>query len=140
MVGPLHAKLSWHSGLRFSACPDSGHELTIDSTGRKNHAGPSPMELVLIGVAGCTAMDVVYILERMRTPVSALDVEIAGERAQTDPKRFTSFAITYRARGAGLDPEKVERAVRLSHESYCSVLATVRPDCKVSTVVEILEG
>ena len=140
MAEPLNAKLSWQSGLRFSARPDSGHELLIDSTGRKGHAGPSPMELLLIGVAGCTAMDVVYTLERMRTRLAGLDVEITGERAQSDPKYFTAMTITYRARGASLDLEKVERAVRLSHETYCSALATVRPDCRVTSVVEVSEG
>jgi len=140
MTDPTKARLSWQSGLRFTARADSGHELTIDSTGRKNHAGPSPMELMAIGVAGCTAMDVVYVLERMRTPPSGFDVEIVGERAQTDPKYFTSLAITYRVRGAGLEREKVERAVRLSHESLCAAIATVRPDCKISTVVEVPES
>ena len=140
MAQPLSAKLSWQSGLRFVARPDSGHELVIDSTGRKGHAGPSPMELILIGVAGCTAMDVVYVLERMRTPIAGLEVEINGGRAQTDPKYFTSMTIAYRVRGKGIDREKVERAVRLSHENYCSALATVRSDCSVTTTIEVLEG
>jgi len=140
MAEPLKARLSWQSGLRFVAHPDSGHELVIDSTGRKGHAGPSPVELLLIAVAGCTGMDVVYVLERMRTPLTGLEIEISGARAPSDPKYFTSMTLTYHARGNGLDLEKVERAVRLSHETYCSALATVRPDCKITSVVEVSEG
>jgi len=97
------------------------------------------MELMLIGIAGCTAMDVVAILERMRQPLAALDVEITGERAEQHPKRFTAISITYRVRGQGLAREKVERAVELSHSTYCSAVVSLREDCKVTTNIEITE-
>ncbi len=139
MAGTTSAKLSWVSGLRFEAVPDSGHAVTIDSPSRPAHAGPSPMELLVAGVAGCTAMDVVAILEKMRQPLAGLEVEIAGERAEGNPKRLTSLRITYRVRGAGLAPDKVERAVELSHSTYCSALASLRPDCAVTTAIEFVE-
>lgn len=135
-----HAKLAWQSGLRFSAEPGSGHALTVDSVVRPGHAGPGPMELVLMGIAGCTAMDVVAILERMRQPLAGLDVEIVGERAENHPKRFTAISIAYRVRGHGLAREKVERAVELSHSTYCSAVASLRADCKVTASIEITEA
>lgn len=140
MAEPLNAKLSWGSGLRFLARSDSGHQVAVDSTGRPGHAGPSPIELLLIAVAGCTAMDVVSILEKMREPLKGLEVEIRGSRAQNNPKYFTAMAITYHVRGPGLAREKVERAVQLSQTTYCSVIATLRPDCKVTSSIELSES
>jgi putative redox protein len=133
------AKLDWQSGLRFSAEPGSGHGLTVDSVARPGHAGPGPMELMLISIAGCTAMDIVSILEKMRQPLSGLDVEIVGDRAEQHPKRFTGIAIVYHVRGHGLAREKVERAVELSHSTYCSAVASLREDCKVTTSIVITE-
>jgi|NGEPerStandDraft_6_1074524.scaffolds.fasta_scaffold00163_19 putative redox protein len=133
-------KLVWQSGMRFEAHSASGHALTVDSPGRPGHAGAGPMELLLIGVASCTAMDVVAILEKMREKLAGLDVEIAGERAAVNPKYYTAITLTYRLRGKGLDRSKVERAVELSHSTYCSALASLRPDCAVTTAIEISEG
>ncbi len=134
------ARLVWQSGLRFSATPDSGHAVVVDSPSRPGHAGPSPVELLMIGVGGCTAMDVVSILEKMRQPLSALEVEVSGERAERHPKYVTAVSITYRVRGHGVEREKVERAVELSHSTYCSALSTLRPDCRVTTTIEIEES
>ena len=80
MADRLNATLFWESALRFSALPGSGHRITVDSPSRPGHAGPSPMELLLIGVAGCTAMDVVAILEKMREPLAGL----AGQQQRLD--------------------------------------------------------
>lgn len=132
-------KLVWQSGMRFEAHSASGHTLTVDSPGRPGHAGAGPMELLLIGVAGCTAMDVVAILEKMREKLAGLEVEIAAERAAANPKYYTAVTLTYRLRGKGLDRNKVERAVELSHSTYCSALASLRPDCAVTTAIEISE-
>jgi putative redox protein len=134
------AKLAWQSALRFSAEPASGHGLTVDSVARPGHAGPGPMELMLIGIAGCTAMDVVSILEKLRQRFSGLDIEIVGDRAEQHPKRLTAITITYRVRGEGLERDKVERAVELSHSTYCSAVASLREDCKVTTSIEIIEA
>lgn len=140
MTEQTRATLVWQSGLRFSAEPGSGHSLTIDSVVRPCHAGPGPMEMVIMGIAGCTAMDVVSLLERLRQPLSGLEVEIVGDRAENHPKRLTAISITYRVRGRGLDREKVERAVELSHSTYCSVLASLREDCKVTASIEVSEA
>jgi putative redox protein len=123
--------------MRFTAEPGSGHRLTIDSVTRPEHAGPGPMEMLVMGIAGCTAMDVVSILEKMRQSVSGLEVEVVGDRALHHPKRLKAISITYRVRGSGLVRDKVERAVELSQTTYCSVLASLRDDCPITTTIEI---
>jgi putative redox protein len=140
MAETTTAKLVWQSGMRFEAHSASGHTLTLDSPGRPGHAGPGPMELLLIAVAGCTAMDVVAILMKMRERLTGLEVEIAGERTATNPKYYNAIVLTYRLQGHGLDRSKVERAVELSHSTYCSAIVSLRPDCAVRNVIEISEG
>lgn len=137
MAERMLAHLSWDEGMRFHARSGSGHDLLLDSPSRPGHRGASPMELLLIGVAGCTAMDIVAILGKMRLPLAALTVEVASERAETNPKRFTAIDLCYRLRGAGLTRDKVERAVALSLATYCSAVASLRPDCRVTTRLEI---
>ncbi len=134
------AKLTWEGGMRFTGVPESGHPVAIDSPSRPGHAAPSPVELLVIGIAGCTAMDVVSILEKMREPLAGLEVEISGERAERHPKYVAAISLKYRLRGRELNREKAERAVELSHSTYCSALASLRPDCKVTTEIEIVEA
>ncbi len=137
MAEQTKATLRWQGGLRFEAEGGSGQKVTLDSPSRPNFAGPPPMELLLMGVAGCTAMDVVAILEKMRQPLARLEVEIIGTRAETHPKYYTAVTLHYRLWGEGLEPEKVERAVELSHRTYCSALASLRPDCRVESHIQI---
>ncbi len=137
MAERSRAVLTWESGLRFQAQPESGFGVALDSPVSGQRGGAGPMELMLVAIAGCTAMDVVSILGKMREPLAGLAVEITGERAEHHPKRFTALSITYRVRGAGLAREKVERAVELSHSTYCSAIASLRPDCPVTTAIEI---
>jgi putative redox protein len=82
--------------------------------------GASPMAILLAGVAGCTAMDVLSILQKKRQPVDTMDVEIVGQRADTVPKVYTDVDITYNLYGNGIDPAAVERAIDLSQTKYCS--------------------
>ena len=139
MAEPLSATLIWKGSLRFEATVTSGHSFLLDSPAQPGHLGPSPIEVMLAGIAGCTAMDVVAILEKMREPAAALTVEIRAERAPTNPKRFTAIDFTYRLVGRGLTREKVERAVELSHSTYCSALASLRPECRVTSSIAISE-
>lgn len=131
-------ELRWMESMRFSGRSGSGHEIVLDSPAHPGHAGPSPMEHLLLGVAGCTAMDVVAILQKMREPLTDLEVAVVGDRASTNPKYFTAVEITYRVRGRGLNPEKVHRAVDLSHSTYCSASASLRKDCVITSRVELL--
>jgi putative redox protein len=125
------ATLTWHQGLAFVARVGSGHALLLDSPSQGEHLGASPMELMLAGIAGCTAIDVVAILTKMRVPLTGLEVEISGRRAESNPKYLTEIEIVYRLRGRGVSLEKAERAVALSHSTYCSATASLRPDCRV---------
>lgn len=114
------ARVVWQEGLRFEAHAPSGHTIVIDSPSGTN-AGPSPMGLVLVALAGCTAMDVISILEKQRQPVTGLEVVVQAERAADHPKVYTGYEVTYIVHGQGVDRQAVERAVSLSAERYCSV-------------------
>ncbi len=134
------ATLSWHKGSAFVARAGSGHAVLLDSPARPEHLGPSPMELMLAGIAGCTAIDVVAILTKMRVEVTGLEVDIRGTRADSNPKYFQKIEIVYRLRGRGVSLEKAERAVALSHSTYCSATASLRPDCRLVHHVEVEES
>jgi putative redox protein len=140
MAETTHARLRWHRGMSFVAQSGSGHGLVLDSVGKPGHLGPSPMELFLIGVGGCTAIDVVSILRKMREDVEDVEVEVVGQRAESHPKYFTAITMIYRVKGRGLSREKVERAVELSHSTYCSASASLRPDCRVTARIELEES
>jgi putative redox protein len=137
MAEQTRGVLRWLGGTRLEAESGSEHSLITESVARPGHQGPSPIELFLLGVGGCTALDVAAILEKMREPVVGLRVEVLGSRAETHPKYFTAIEITYRVTGNGISREKVERAVHLSHSTYCSASASLRPDCKLSTKIII---
>ena len=113
-----------HDGLLFSGVAPNG---TIDAASALDEPGngPTPMQLLALSLAACTAMDVLSILVKMRQPVEDFSVEVSGERAEDHPKRFLSMDVTYHLKGA-LDEKKVQRAVQLSEAKYCSVENTLR--------------
>lgn len=118
----MKAKATWLDGMAFVGESGSGHAVVMDGapdSGGRN-IGIRPMEMLLIGLAGCTAFDVVLILKRGRQPVEGCEVEVEAERAETDPKVFTRIHLVYTLTGKGLDPAKVERAIALSKDKYCS--------------------
>jgi putative redox protein len=118
----MKARVRWVDGMMFTAESGSGHAIVLDGApeaGGRN-IGVRPMELLLMGLAGCTAFDVVLILKRGREPVSDCVVDVEAERAPTDPKVFTKIHLSYTLSGDELSAEKVERAVQLSKEKYCS--------------------
>ena len=122
----------------FIGIPPSGHAQIMDSKGDR-HAAPTPIELLLVAVAGCTAIDVQSILAKKRQDVTSYDVRIAGTRAEEHPRKFTAFHITHIVRGRGISAKAVEDAIRLSDETYCSVAATVKPTATITTTYEIIE-
>ena len=118
----MKARVSWVEDMMFTGESGSGHTIVLDGApenGGRN-SGIRPMELMLLGLAGCTVFDVVLILQRGREPVTNCVVEVDAERAPTDPKVFTAIHLQYRLSGQGLSPQKVERAIQLSKEKYCS--------------------
>lgn len=128
--------LEWAGDLRFRGGREGGALVQIDGDGRD---GVSPMETLLLALGGCTAADVVDIARKMREPIggAAFHVRIEGERAPEPPRRYTRVHIRYRWRGDGSSREKLERAIRLSQEKYCSVLHTLRPDLELEWSLEM---
>lgn len=119
--------LRWSGeGLRFEGGRPGGTSIHLDSDGE---VGPSPMDALLSAVASCMGIDVVMILQKGRVPLTSLEIDVEGDRAEEAPRRFTSMRIVYRI--GGLQPEhreRAQRAVDLSRDKYCSVLHTLRPD------------
>jgi putative redox protein len=111
----------------------SGALLVLDGSGQ---AGPSPVQAVAFGLASCMAIDVVHILTRGRLEVKALTARLRGERAGDDPRRFLAFALHFAIRG-DIPAEKIERALLLSRDKYCSVWQSLRQDITLTTTFEI---
>ncbi len=132
MPDPLHAEAVWQEDMRFGATTGSGHEFVMDASadhGGQN-AGPRPMELLLVGLTGCTGMDVISILRKMRQPVTGYRVRVTGERAETDPHVYTHIVIEHILQG-DLDEKKLAHAVELSDTKYCSAAAMLRAVAKM---------
>ncbi|CAN5215401.1 OsmC family protein [soil metagenome] len=122
----------------FIATTPSGHSLTIDTKGERKSA-PSPLELLLVSVAACTAADVVSILQKKRQKIMNYRVEIQGVRRDEFPRSFTAFHIHHLVYGYDVSAQAVEQAIELSDKKYCSVAATVRPTAEITTSFEIIE-
>lgn len=137
----MKARVQWLDGRAFVGESGSGHAVVMDGapeSGGRN-IGVRPMEMLLIGLGGCTAFDVVMILERMREKVTGLDISLEGERASEDPKVYTHVTLVYKVKGRKLKPANVERAVNMSAEKYCSASAMFAKSAKIDHRVEIIE-
>jgi len=126
----LKAQLNWTNGMQFIARAGNGPGVVLDSN--EGGSGPSPMEMVLIGIAGCSAIDVIMIMEKKRAQVTGFQVNIAGERAEEYPKRYTDIHIEFVLHGKGLKPKAVEQAIQLSETKYCGAMASLNADFKTS--------
>ena len=118
----MKAKITWINGRAFLGESGSGHSVVMDGapdSGGRN-IGVRPMEMLLLGLGGCSAFDVVMILEKSREKVTGCEVEMDAERASEDPKVFTSVKMIYTVTGKDLKPGSVERAIKLSADKYCS--------------------
>ena len=119
--------ISWKDGMAFEAEVD-GHKIMLDAgdqVGGRN-LGPRPKPLMLVALAGCTAMDVVSILTKMRVKLDNFDVKVEGEQSEEQPVHYTSMHIIYEFWGKDLPVDKLEKAIKLSHERYCGVLVVYR--------------
>jgi putative redox protein len=121
--------IAWTDGMRFEGGAPGGPAIVVDGNGI---AGPSPVNTLLIAVAGCTGSDVISILQKMRLKVTAFRVEISGVRREEEPRRFLSLHLTYHVAGEGIEEGKVRRAVDLSLEKYCSVTHSLAPDIAIT--------
>jgi putative redox protein len=136
----MRAKVTFCDGLRFLGEGESGHAVVMDGPSRAggSDSAPRPAELLLIGLAGCTGMDVLSILRKKRQAVSGLEVTVRGEQKEGYPAPFERFAVKYTVRGDDVDPEAVRRSIQLSEEKYCTVGATLAAGAPIESEFEIL--
>lgn len=117
----MDVKINWLGGLKFEGAADSGFVQTMESG--PGSSAPAPMEFIAMGLAGCTAMDVISILEKKRQPVKSFEVMVHADRAAEHPKVFTRAVIEYQVTGTGVDEAAVIRAIELSAVKYCPAQA-----------------
>ena len=138
----MKTTIKWTGDASFSARSESGHTLIMDGPpdhGGKN-GGPRPMEVVLMGMGGCTAFDVVHILRKGRQDITDCEAQIAAERASEDPKVFTRIHIHFVIHGRKLNAAQVERAIGLSAEKYCSASIMLGKTAVITHDFDIIEA
>jgi putative redox protein len=139
MSGNIYKATVQYAGDEFFiGIPPSGHAQTIDMKGERR-AAPSPLEMLLVSVAACTAADVISILHKKRLDVTDYKVEIAGDRVEEHPRKFIKFHIHHIVHGRSVSEKAVADAIELSDTKYCSVAATVRPTAEITTSYEVIE-
>jgi len=138
----MDAKVSWHDGLQFTAVATSGHQITLDGDLAVGGAdlGARPLELMLMSLAGCTAMDVISILKKKRQDVTAFEVKAHAERSTIHPKVFTAVTVEYIITGHSIDPKAVERAIELSEQAYCPAQAMLVQAVPIKNSYTIIEA
>lgn len=138
----MKARIKWVENAMFLAESGSGHAMVIDGPPEAggNNLGPRPMEMLLMGMGGCSAFDVVDILKKGRHPVSGCEVLLSAERAEAVPKVFTKIHMHYVVSGKGLAENAVQRAIDLSAEKYCSASIMLGKTAEISHDFEIVEG
>ena len=137
----MESQVVWKAGLNFEGSADSGFHLSLDGsvkTGGENK-GFRPIELLAIGLAGCTGMDVISILEKKRQAVAGFEVIVRTERAEQHPHVFTHIEMEYKINGKAIDRTEVERAVQLSIEKYCPAYAMLSQAVPIDTKISITD-
>lgn len=131
--------VKWEGGMRFVATTEEGSALMMDADPESGGEGRGfrPVKLVLVGLGGCTGMDIIWILKRQRQEVSGLEMNLTGTRRKKDPRYYENIHIEYVVRGRGLKESAVKRAIELSKQKYCSVRGIFRPEVKVTTAYRI---
>ncbi len=135
------ATVTLTGGMQFVATADSGHAVVMDAdmdSGGSN-TGSRPMELLLMGIGGCSGMDIISILRKKKQHVTGLEAQVSGTMADDYPHKYTSITIEYIVRGRGVTEEAIKRAVQLSMDKYCSVKATLEGSAKINFSYRIIE-
>lgn len=137
----FEVKAKWIGGWKFEGKDGEGHTVRMDWSKEVGGDGDGfrPAELVLWGLAGCTGSDTVEILKKMREPVEDMEVIVTAKKADGYPARFESIEVEYIIKGKGLSPDKVEKAVRLSEDKYCTVGGSLRDAVKMSHRITLAE-
>jgi len=123
----------------FEGCTPSGHVVAID-TDRERNSASSPMELLLLALGSCTAVDVVSILKKKRQEVTAYRVEVSGDRREEHPRSYKKMEVHHIVTGRNISPQALAQAIELSEQKYCSVAATLRPTAEIVSSYEIIEA
>ena len=137
----MKARIKWVEERTFLGESGSGHSIVMDGAPDQGgrDLGVRPMEMLLLGMGGCTTFDVVHILEKSRQPIEGCVVDVIAERAEEDPKIFTRIEMKDRVTGRGLNREKVERAVHLSAEKYCSASIMFAKTAEIIHTIDIVD-
>ncbi len=140
----MECKVNWmgQGGMAFTAETSRGHLVVMDTVSERGGRplAPSPMEMVLLGTGGCTAYDVVLILKKSRQDITGCSVALNAERASEDPKVFTKIHFHFTVTGQNLSPATVERAIKLSHDKYCSASIMLAKTAEQTHSFEIVAG
>lgn len=126
---PSHIQLSWVGDHRFEGGRPGGNKIQIDSSGQ---TGPSPLDALVLALAGCSCVDIVDILAKRRTPVTSLSVDAVAQRANAVPARVTSVQLNYTITGEGVERVHAERAIELAVTKYCSVRDSLDPEIPIN--------
>ena len=140
-MGDKHSiRTEWKGGLAFEA-DVNGHKVRMDAPveGGGENSGPSPKKLQLVALSGCTGMDIVSILAKMRVEIESCTIEVQGDVADEHPKHYTSMHVIYEFKGKNLPLDKLEKAVKMSEETYCGVGALYRKAIEVTSEFRIIE-
>ncbi|MBI3430640.1 MAG: OsmC family protein [Hydrogenophilales bacterium] len=138
----MKARVKLIEGVSFVGQSESGHSVVMDGppdSGGKN-LGIRPMEMLLIGLGGCSSFDVVHILRKARQQITDCVADLSAERATTDPKVFTKIHLHFTVTGKELDPKRVEQALKLSAEKYCSASIMLGKVAEITHDFEVVEG
>ncbi|MFZ4582266.1 MAG: OsmC family protein [Paludibacter sp.] len=141
MADKHSVKTQWKSNITFQA-DINGHKINMDApvAGGGNDIGPSPKKLMLAALSGCTGMDVVTMLKKMRVDFDDLSIEVQGDVADEHPKHYTQMHVIYTFTGKDLPMDKLEKVVKMSEETYCGVGALYRKAIKVSSEIVVIQS
>lgn len=141
MASKKSSRVVLRDDMIFTGYSSNGYSIPLDShpSVGGHDAGISPVELVLTGLAGCTAMDVISILRKKQEDVTGIEVNVEGERADDHPRLYTNVTVRFTITGRNIRQASVERAIELSHEKYCSVSAILKPTANMVYSYEIVE-
>ena len=134
-------KSEWKGDMAFEA-DINGHKVIMDANieGGGHNLGPSPKKLLLVALSGCTGMDVVSVLKKMRVDIQKCSIEVQGDVAEEHPKRYTKMHVIYKFTGKNIPMDKVEKAVKMSEDTYCGVEALFKLAIDVTSEIKIIES
>ena len=137
----LHAKVTYTQGLQFVGEASSGHAIVMDGDTEVggNNTGLRPMELLLLGLGGCSGMDIVSILRKKKQEVTSLEINVRGQKAENYPKKYTDIDMEFIIKGINISEDSVKKAIDLSMTKYCSVKATLEGSAKIGFSYRIIQ-